>query len=835
MPFSPVMNITKVRPIQKMTKHLTIISRMLAMLSRWTTPLTPLAMDSNERETPLLAHGRESQDEDIHNVKHSIFESIKSYYLSMPSAIARFYASGLYNIVTGFFYYGMHVYAGNNLTRQFVNLYALLYYAGSFLSGIIAAPAALGGMVPLNQLVLWTAIGNALTEVVYLLYPSENVNYASIFFHGFFSANVPFGAFFSMNYRVAPKKYLGLLSSDYLIASLIASLSAVGALLLADGLLVWTGLPMGSYYLARLLLLPATVAAAPIALIYPSFDERSWPKAFPLPKFFRFGHLSQINASYVKAIRIFRRKPFLIPAAGSAFVFGFLGQGLLLFAYIFLDSFTKVEESARGVFLFVLLVAVEILGIVFGIVIASMIADYLGSRSTLRMLLVATLVYIALFPFMFLYFLFSSSVYFTLVLLFVLCVLLFSLAVWLPLAIMSCLESKEDEDLLFSVYSSCYLTPVALGYMGFVVFFEVLHIIWDVQYIVIFIVTFTVALIGPALLLLAVVWQFLLTEREKKAGKLLSSDLDEMRGTRNVRLPQGTKALFDAYSQAHASWVISSSDIVVEKHLGSGAFASVKKGRWKKVPVAVKVLHEILSEEETVKGFVKEVELMALLRHPNIVTFFGAVFEEGSACLVSELCCCNLYDYLRDKTVVNKLAPLAMAQDVTSGIVYLHSLSPAIIHRDLKSLNVLVGSENRLKLCDFGESRAMSSINHTMTMVGTPMWSAPEVLLCERYGKAIDIYSLAIVLVEIVTCEDPYPLSTPPVAIIAGVMSGKRPVLPSWIRNDVSQLIQSCWKQEPSERPAAHEVEDVLSSMTSWDFVERAQDGSLIVTLRELE
>lgn len=126
-----------------------------------------------------------------------------------------------------------------------------------------------------------------------------------------------------------------------------------------------------------------------------------------------------------------------------------------------------------------------------------------------------------------------------------------------------------------------------------------------------------------------------------------------------------------------------------------------------------------------------------------------------------------------------------MAQDVSRGMAYLHGFSPPILHRDIKSTNLLVGDGHCIKLCDFGLSRVKVAQKDTEKnlaagdQVGTPQWMAPEILQNEDYSELSDVYSFGVVLCEILTREVPwYGLDT--VSIVFAVcVQEARPTLPS--------------------------------------------------------
>ncbi|KAI9981744.1 hypothetical protein PInf_009509 [Phytophthora infestans] len=177
-------------------------------------------------------------------------------------------------------------------------------------------------------------------------------------------------------------------------------------------------------------------------------------------------------------------------------------------------------------------------------------------------------------------------------------------------------------------------------------------------------------------------------------------------------------------------------------------------------PVAVKkLLHTKDQKADDVQAFAEEIELTASLIHPHIVKFIGVAWNSLSNLsmvleFVSEG---DLQGFLHKNSDVLSWAGdrIYMAVAVAEALEYLHSRSPAIIHRDLKSNNILLTEDLDPKLIDFGVSRGVMDL--TMTAgVGTPYWTAPEVLEGARYSEKADIYSFGVVLSELDTGRIPY-------------------------------------------------------------------------------
>ncbi|OWZ02287.1 TKL protein kinase [Phytophthora megakarya] len=170
---------------------------------------------------------------------------------------------------------------------------------------------------------------------------------------------------------------------------------------------------------------------------------------------------------------------------------------------------------------------------------------------------------------------------------------------------------------------------------------------------------------------------------------------------------------------------------------------------------------------------------------------------------------------------------LAIAQAVTSALAYLHALTPKVLHRDVKSRNVLLSSSLDAKLCDFGISRRKCNgtddeTNLTATAaVGTLSWTAPELLLGEEYTEKVDIYSLGVLLSELDTCTLPFhdPASQSerlvqhPLRLMRRIIDdGLRPQLSPDCPLPITHLIAACVSRNPKLRPSAEDVGAWLAS-----------------------
>jgi tRNA A-37 threonylcarbamoyl transferase component Bud32 len=164
----------------------------------------------------------------------------------------------------------------------------------------------------------------------------------------------------------------------------------------------------------------------------------------------------------------------------------------------------------------------------------------------------------------------------------------------------------------------------------------------------------------------------------------------------------------DLINPTDSDTAIDFAEIEMGDVIGEGGFSVVYRGVWRNRQVAVKRLKVQYTEggEHHAEEFKREVELLSNLRHRNIVQYIGASLQSPDPCVLTELALYSLSDLLYKHNTKLKLEQtLSYAKDVAKGVKYLHALRPMIIHRDLKSSNLLIGDRNVLKISDFGLSR----------------------------------------------------------------------------------------------------------------------------------
>lgn len=280
----------------------------------------------------------------------------------------------------------------------------------------------------------------------------------------------------------------------------------------------------------------------------------------------------------------------------------------------------------------------------------------------------------------------------------------------------------------------------------------------------------------------------------------------------------GQRDPFSDVSLSIEDLIIPWSELAVREKIGAGSFGTVHRADWNGSDVAVKILMDQDLHPERLKEFLREVAIMKSLRHPNIVLLMGAVTQPPNLSIVTEyLSRGSLYRLLHRHGARENLDErrcLSMAFDVAKGMNYLHKRNPPIVHRDLKSPNLLVDKKYTVKVCDFGLSRLKANtFLSSKTAAGTPEWMAPEVLRDEPSNEKSDVYSFAVILWELMTLQKPWSNLNPAQVVAAVGFRGRRPEIPSSVDPKVAAIIESCWAKEPWRRPSFATIMESLKPL----------------------
>ncbi|XP_017072405.1 mitogen-activated protein kinase kinase kinase 13-B isoform X2 [Drosophila eugracilis] len=258
----------------------------------------------------------------------------------------------------------------------------------------------------------------------------------------------------------------------------------------------------------------------------------------------------------------------------------------------------------------------------------------------------------------------------------------------------------------------------------------------------------------------------------------------------------GKSGVIEVKSQRSEDWQIPFESITELEWLGSGAQGAVFSGKLKNEIVAVKKVKEL---KET------DIKHLRKLDHENIIKFKGVCTQSPVFCIIMEFCPYGpLQNILKEEQVMLPSRLVSWSKQIALGMQYLHSHK--IIHRDLKSPNILISTNEVVKISDFGTCREWNEISTKMSFAGTVAWMAPEVIRNEPCSEKVDIWSYGVVLWEMLTCEIPYK-DVDSSAIIWGVGNNSLKLLvPSTCPEGFKLLVKLCWKSKHTNRPSFRQI-----------------------------
>jgi len=263
-------------------------------------------------------------------------------------------------------------------------------------------------------------------------------------------------------------------------------------------------------------------------------------------------------------------------------------------------------------------------------------------------------------------------------------------------------------------------------------------------------------------------------------------------------------------------------ELTVDVELGRGDFGVVFKGFWRGGTVAIKQVHNIVSEKDLL-DFKGEAAVMRNLRpHTNVVQFLG-ITSVPHLCIITEFMeGGSLYNVIHSEAKIDMGMVQTWVQGIAAGMLHLHS--EGVFHRDLAARNVLLTAGGQAKIADFGLSRkgqSGASVSQTASATGPLKWMAPESITQRIYSTQSDVWSFGVTIWEIVARDEPYP-DLNPVQAAVEITRGQPPLRlepPSYCPKVLCELMTSSFNTNPLQRPDFKNITQRLKNAKLEDWL----------------
>ncbi|KAF9158144.1 hypothetical protein DFQ26_007938, partial [Actinomortierella ambigua] len=272
--------------------------------------------------------------------------------------------------------------------------------------------------------------------------------------------------------------------------------------------------------------------------------------------------------------------------------------------------------------------------------------------------------------------------------------------------------------------------------------------------------------------------------------------------------------------------------------IGAGQYGIVYQCHYNARMAAIKKFRLRQYMTDQIKIIQQEITLLQRLQDRHIIQFYGVFRQGNEISLITDFAeGGSLNQAIEDSRVPDWHIKKRIAQEIAYGLAYIHH--EGVIHRDLKSDNVLLTRHMEVKLCDFGlaVTKKASGSHTTEVMRGTVRWLAPELLRAAKpsYTNKADIYALGMVMWEMAAmCTLPFKTIDNNFVVAQAVHGGEREKLPDNTPPDYRRWVELCWKQDSSDRPQAREVilvSDASSRRLSTSEVASSTDAPLTLSL----
>ena len=274
----------------------------------------------------------------------------------------------------------------------------------------------------------------------------------------------------------------------------------------------------------------------------------------------------------------------------------------------------------------------------------------------------------------------------------------------------------------------------------------------------------------------------------------------------------------------------------IERQIGSGGMALVYEAKDVMLDrkVAIKMLRpEFVSDEDFINKFRHEAKAVAKITHPNVVSIYDIVEGENSLYLVMEYIeGRDLKSIIKQRGKLSVVEALDIANQVTAGVEVAHKNN--IIHCDIKPHNILINNNNQVKVTDFGIARAVTSSTMTITdtIMGSANYFSPEQAQGKEINTYSDIYSIGIVLYEMISGQVPFEGESPISVALKHIQKEPKNLIeisPS-IPIQVNKLVMKALSKEPKDRHknAAQLREEIVKTLKEIEIKDKVTDKDSI-------
>ncbi|KAG0746505.1 hypothetical protein G6F57_000923 [Rhizopus arrhizus] len=257
--------------------------------------------------------------------------------------------------------------------------------------------------------------------------------------------------------------------------------------------------------------------------------------------------------------------------------------------------------------------------------------------------------------------------------------------------------------------------------------------------------------------------------------------------------------------------------------IGQGASGGVYTAQSVDTNMSVAIKQMNLAQQLRKDVIINEILVMREAQHKNIVNYIDSFLITNELWVVMEYMEGGSLTDIVTTSMMTEVQIATVCRETLKGIYHLHQLG--IIHRDIKSDNVLLGLNGQVKLTDFGFCARLNNSETRTTMVGTPYWMAPEVVTRKEYGPKIDIWSLGIMAIEMIEGEPPY-LHENPLRALYLIATNGTPSLqhPDELSDVLKDFLKLCLTVDVNDRPDAN-------ALLQHSFLQRGDDVQTLIPL----